>query len=171
MSLLLEHMQADDVPVVALIEQKQHLTPWRASGFEDALLHGWHTGVLRSKDMSAESGTNLPSAVVGYFVAMTSGDDEELLTLTVCPKAEHRGYGRQLLAALIDGARERGAQKLFLEVRQSNTRAIHLYKSAGFTIVGMRKNYYVIPADTISGRPPGREDALLMQLVLQASVR
>ena len=165
-------MRAEDVPAVAAIEAQQHLTPWQASGFEDALRHHWHTTVLRaalpavSRDSAAEP---MDTRILGYFVAMSAGDDEELLTLTVCPEVAGRGHGRQLLMALINGARTRGAQKLFLEVRQSNTRAIHLYESAGFTIAGMRKNYYAIPADAVSGRPAGREDALLMQLILQES--
>lgn len=161
-------MRAEDVPAVAAIEAQQHLTPWQASGFEDALRHQWHTAVLRGvlRDSAIES----PGArILGYFVAISAGDDEELLTLTVCPEVAGRGYGRQLLMALIKDARKRGARKLFLEVRQGNARAIHLYESAGFTIAGMRKNYYAIPADAVSGRPAGREDALLMQLILQES--
>ncbi len=164
MTPILEPMRAADVPVVAAIEAQQHLTPWQASGFEDALRHQWHTTVLRS--LAAE---RADTRILGYFVAMSAGDDEELLTLTVCPEVAGRGYGRQLLMALINDARMRGAQKLFLEVRRGNARAIHLYESAGFTIAGMRKNYYTLPADAVSGRPAGREDALLMQLILQES--
>ena len=161
-------MRAEDVPAVAAIEAQQHLTPWQASGFEDALRHQWHTAVLR--DVLRDSAVESPGArILGYFVAISAGDDEELLTLTVCPEVAGRGYGRQLLMALIKDARKRGARKLFLEVRQGNARAIHLYESAGFTIAGMRKNYYAIPADAVSGRPAGREDALLMQLILQES--
>ena len=169
---MLESMRAEDVPAVAAIEAEQHPTPWQASGFDDALRHQWHTAVLRGvlPAVSRDSAIESPGArILGYYVAMSAGDDEELLTLTVCPEVAGRGYGRQLLMALINDARNRGAQKLFLEVRQSNTRAVHLYESAGFTIAGMRKNYYAIPADAVSGRPAGRENALLMQLILQES--
>lgn len=149
-----------DVANVAVIEARQHLTPWHASSFEDALRSDWHTRVLRG-DQPGEP-------VLGYFVAMTAGDDEELLTITVAPEFEGRGYGRLLLNALIEEAIARGAERLFLEVRQSNQRAIRLYESAGFTIAGMRKNYYTIPADHDQARPAGREDAVLMVRALQA---
>lgn len=150
-------MMSADVAAVADIEARQHLTPWRASSFEDALRSGWHTRVLRQTD----------GTVLGYFVTMTAGDDEELLTITVAPEAEGRGYGRTLLEALLCDARQRGAERIYLEVRQSNRRAIRLYESAGFTMAGMRKNYYAIPADQTLHRPAGREDALLMVRTLQ----
>lgn len=104
---------------------------------------------------------------MGYFVAMSAGDDEELLTLTVAADAEGRGYGRLLLNALMQDAAARGAERLLLEVRVSNERAIRLYQSAGFTMSGMRKNYYVITPDPLTGRPAGREDALLMARCLR----
>lgn len=158
----LAELAQSDVAAVAAIEARQHLTPWGASSFEDALRCGWHTTVLRD-----EVNPGLQT-VVGYFVAMSAGDDEELLTLTVAPEYEGRGYGRILLETLLLEATARGAKRLFLEVRQSNQRAIHLYETAGFKMTGMRKNYYVTPADSVSGRPAGRENALLMVRVLNA---
>ena len=162
MSVHVSTMTAADVPAVAVIEAQQHLTPWQENGFKDALRHGWPARVLRDASRPDQP-------VVGYFVAMTAGDDEELLTMTVAPASAGRGYGRLLLEALLNDAQERGAQRLFLEVRQSNDRAIRLYTSAGFTIAGMRKNYYAIPADPSQGRAAGREDAVLMVRALQAS--
>ncbi len=153
-------LSVDDVPVVATIEARQHPTPWRERGFEDALRCGWHARVLRDADQ--------PGATLGYFVAMSAGDDEELLTITVAPEHEGRGYGRLLLDTLVAEATARGAERLFLEVRQSNRRAIHLYESAGFTISGMRKNYYAMPADPVTGRLASREDAVLMVRTLRA---
>ena len=152
-----------DVAMVAGIEARQHLTPWHASSFEDALRSGWHARVLRETDQPDAS-------VLGYFVAMTAGDDEELLTITVAPEYESRGYGRLLLDRLLTEATARGAVRLFLEVRQSNRRAISFYRSAGFTMAGMRKNYYAIPADPIQNRAAGREDAVLMVRALQEPV-
>lgn len=154
-------MTAADIPAVAEIEAQQHLTPWLESGFRDALHHGWPARVLRDD-------ARIDKPVLGYFVAMVAGDDEELLTITVAPEYVGQGYGRQLLETLLNDAHARGAQRLLLEVRQSNHRAIRLYESVGFTIAGMRKNYYAIPADPTQGRTAGREDAVLMACALQA---
>ena len=160
MSLQITAMTPADVPAVAAIEARQHLTPWQENGFRDALRHGWPALVLRAQAPA-------DPALLGYVVSMSAGDDEELLTITVTPEASGQGYGRRLLACLLDAARERGAKRLLLEVRQSNTRAIRLYTSAGFTIAGMRKNYYAIPADPATGATASREDAVLMACDLQ----
>ena len=160
MTLALDDLSLEDVPTVAAIEAQRHLTPWGMQSFQDALRSGWHARVLRDPQLPG-----VP--LLGYFVSMTTGDDEELLTITVAPNYEGCGYGRVLLSELIREARARGAERLFLEVRESNRRAIHLYESAGFTMSGMRKNYYAVPANLPSHQPAGRENALLMVLSLQ----
>ena len=42
---------------------------------------------------------------------------------------------------------EMGVSRLFLEVRESNERAIHVYEKAGFVKNGLRKNYYEDPVE------------------------
>lgn len=160
MALSLDAMTPADIAAVAAIEASQHATPWHAQSFADALRCGWYARVLRDTERSGKS-------IVGYFVAMTTGDDEELLTITVAPENVGRGYGRLLLDTWLGDARTRGAQRLFLEVRQGNVPAIRLYESTGFTMTGMRRNYYAIPADPANGQPTGREDAILMMYQLR----
>ena len=75
-------------------------------------------------------------------------------------KSQGRGHGRRLLRAILQLARGRGAQRVFLEVRPSNTPAIALYHDEGFNEIGRRPRYY--PAKD------GREDALVMALELLA---
>jgi ribosomal-protein-alanine N-acetyltransferase len=50
-------------------------------------------------------------------------------------------------------AKQHGANKLFLEVRPSNERAVELYRHFGFQQIGLRSGYY--PAEV------GREDGLV----------
>ncbi len=53
--------------------------------------------------------------------------------------------------------RDQAAERLWLEVRQSNQRAQRLYERYGFRFIGVRRGYY--PA--LQGR---REDASVMSL-------
>lgn len=146
------------MPVVAAIEALQHPVPWSSASFMDALRNGrtWHSRVLKDEMRH----------VLGYYIAMTAGDDEDLLTITVRPEFAGQGLGRHLLQDLLVNARQRGAARVFLEVRESNSRAIRLYTQMGFRISGMRKNYYPVPADLQTGLPAGREHAVLMCLLL-----
>ncbi len=81
----------------------------------------------------------------------------ELLTLAVYRHEQSRGYGRALLTDFIARVTAEGGQSIFLEVAESNTAALHMYKVAGFKIIGERPAYYEVP-----DAPP--VDAVLMRL-------
>ena len=80
-------------------------------------------------------------AVVGFSLVRTVADESELLLLAVLPDEQRRGVGGLLLDHFIDGAREAGLHRVHLEVRDGNP-AIGMYRSAGFSAVGRRRNYY-----------------------------
>jgi ribosomal-protein-alanine N-acetyltransferase len=74
------------------------------------------------------------------------------MNVAVDPNSRSRGVARALLERLFvltDGDGERGYT---LEVRVSNSIAIHLYESLGFVATGVRRGYYT----------DNREDALIM---------
>ena len=77
----------------------------------------------------------------GFALARAIAGEAELLLLAVAPRARRRGVGSALLRGVILDARERGAERLHLEVRAGND-AVALYKSAGFAKVGQRRDYY-----------------------------
>ena len=75
-----------------------------------------------------------------------------MLTIAVSQKVQSCGWGRALFSALLEGT-EQGT--VFLEVRADNERAINLYKSCSFEVVGIRPNYYQpIGTDAIVMRRP-----------------
>ena len=66
--------------------------------------------------------------------------------------------GRKMLHKLLQVAESKQVDSIFLEVRESNDAAIHLYDKEGFNRLGIRKAYY--PAKD------GREDALVFAKAL-----
>ena len=78
---------------------------------------------------------------VGFALARVVAGEAELLLLAVRRSAQGRGVGQSLLDRFTDIAKSRGAHRLHLEVREGN-RAIRLYRRAGFSEVGRRRNYY-----------------------------
>ena len=83
-----------------------------------------------------------------------------LLNITVAPPRQGQGWGHMMLDALCLLSRSRGAQWLWLEVRQSNARALQVYERYGFQRISVRKDYY--PADRQQ-----REHAVVMSLNLK----
>ncbi|MCY4094794.1 MAG: GNAT family N-acetyltransferase, partial [Gammaproteobacteria bacterium] len=68
-----------------------------------------------------------------------------------------RGIGRLLLNHMLTRSRTLPVERVCLEVRVSNERAIKLYQSVGFKQVGVRKDYY-------QHEEWGREDAFVLAL-------
>ena len=89
--------------------------------------------------------------------------EAHLLNLCVHPNAQHLGYGRRLLNALLMKAADADADRVFLEVRPSNEIALQLYRSVGFERIGMRPAYYQAEY--------GREDAVILAVTLSSPLR
>ncbi|MFV0645892.1 MAG: GNAT family N-acetyltransferase [Sphingomonadaceae bacterium] len=79
--------------------------------------------------------------VAGFSLVRSTGEEEELLLLGVCPEFRGHGLGTRLLQNMFNAAGKRGAHDIFLEMR-SNNPARSLYLANGFTPIGNRENYY-----------------------------
>jgi ribosomal-protein-alanine N-acetyltransferase len=146
-------MTVSDLDHVMVVEAGAYSFPWTRGNFIDSLAAGYVAELL-------EDGAS--ADLVGYFVAMPGVDELHLLNLTVAPRHQGCGHARSLLGAVESAARQRGLGTLWLEVRVSNERALHLYERHGFHRAGLRRSYY--PA--AGGR---REDAVVMTLPLRPS--
>lgn len=87
------------------------------------------------------------AGIQGFLVARNAGLEWELENIIVAASARRRGIGKRLLAELTVRATARGAQTVFLEVRESNLAARRLYENANFLESGRRKQYYREPAE------------------------
>lgn len=129
------------------IEQKAHAHPWQMMS-----VFGWQS------PMQCHRVLLLDGNVAGYYYAQNAVGDISLLNIAIDPVFQGQGLGAQLLQSLIDYAHQARAENIFLEVRQSNSAAIHLYRKLGFVEQGTRMDYY--PTHK------GREAAVLMAYVL-----
>ncbi len=124
-------MTRDDVEAVLNIEQTVQPFPWTRGNFTDALGFGY---LCRVDEQDGE--------IRGYAILMPVVDEGELLTIGVAVAHQRKGLGRAMLSEMLDAARDRNMRRVFLEVRASNEAAIALYRSAGFSQIGVRRNYY-----------------------------
>ena len=130
------------------IEQQAHLVPW-AKG---TLLNSQGERYLNLK-LSVEN------RIVAFAICQFVLNEATLFNIAVDPAYQGKGFGKQLLQALIAQLQQKQITTLWLEVRASNTTAQKLYSSLGFNEVTVRKNYY----PTQDG---GRENAVVMALYL-----
>ncbi|MXO69058.1 GNAT family N-acetyltransferase [Pelagerythrobacter marinus] len=93
----------------------------------------------------ARGGLPAPGApAAGFTLTRHAPGEEELLLIAVRPEWRGRGVGRALLRRALDAARERGAERMFLEMRHNNP-AEGLYRQMGFEPIGRRSSYYRLP--------------------------
>jgi ribosomal-protein-alanine N-acetyltransferase len=88
--------------------------------------------------LAVDRGTD---SVVGFSLFRTVVDESELLLIAVLPGEQRRGVGSLLLEDFLERARDDRASRVHLEVRDGNP-AIGMYRAAGFSPVGRRRNYY-----------------------------
>ncbi len=141
--MILRDMSEADLDAVLRIERAVHAHPWTSGNFRDALRSKYLCKIYEGQ-----------GRILGYAVMMLAVDEAELLDIAIDEAQQRQGWGRKLLEEMLVLARRSDMRRVVLEVRASNTAAINLYRNAGFTDIGLRRDYY--PAEN------GREDAILM---------
>lgn len=144
-------MQNADLAQVIAAEALLHESPWSPDSFRSSITSGHQLIVAENE-----------GALVGYAVTSLVLDEAELLTMGIVQGEQRKGQGGLLLLHAIEQVRQKGATKMFLEVRSGNVAGHTLYLRHGFTEIGRRRGYY--PAKT------GREDALVMMRTIAADV-
>jgi len=100
------------------------------------------------------------ASIFGYVVGGRSLDTGAgwMLALAVVPGARGGGIGRELTTWLLDALVRVGATECRLTVDPKNTRALSLYRRAGFVEVGSEDDYF----------GPGQERLVLEQPLPEA---
>ena len=89
--------------------------------------------------------------IAGYGGVTVAADSADIGNIAVAENYRNSGIGTRLLNKLCEKAKEGGAEKVFLEVRVSNSAAMQLYLKSGFAGAYARTRYY-----------PDGEDCLVM---------
>lgn len=95
------------------------------------------------------------SELLAFVILHQLFEDATVIEICVDLPYQGKGYGQQLLEFAIANLKQTQAENLALEVRESNIKAIGLYKKLGFIKTGTRANYYKT------------ENAVLMSLALK----
>lgn len=146
-AVVVRAMRPDDVDAVVAIETEAFTSPWQRDTFLELI------GRPNLELLVMEHPT---LGIVGYAVLWCVLEQGELANLAIVPALRGQGLGRRLLERVIDVARARGVDTVYLEVRDSNEAALELYRSFGFSQVGLRRGYYDRP----------REDARILMAKL-----
>lgn len=142
----IEAMQLEDIPEVLRLEREAFgQMAWHADDFESAIASKCDFPLVIR--VTADR-----IGLAGYAVLRIIAPEAEIEDLCVAPACRRSGAGAALMDAMLRLAVERGADRVFLEVRAHNEPAKALYLKKGFVESYRRKNYYQGPT----------EDAIIM---------
>ena len=122
----------------------------------------WRPSILESELKSENSKYIVAKEngeIVGFAGLWFSPIDAEITNIVTKKTERKRGIGTLLLGKLIEMAKEEKKDNISLEVNENNVAAGILYESAGFEVVGIRKNYY-----------NGKDNAIIMTKYFQKNV-
>lgn len=122
----------DDIEEIMTIEEESFSNPWSRRNFELEL-----TNPLAHYQL-----LTLSNIVIGYAGAYLLADEAHIGNVAIDFDYRGKGYGKYLMNHFLFALHEKGARAATLEVRDDNFPAIKLYKSLGFVLEGVRKNYY-----------------------------
>ncbi len=138
-------MRESDLDAVLVIEQASFSSPWK----RDHFIH--EITAPHSTPLVAECS----GAISGYLCLTALFEEAQILDIAVLPEQRGRGVARLLLEYAFSLAREKGAEFVSLEVRETNEAALYLYERLGFLRTGRRTRYY-----------EAMNDAVLMEKIL-----
>jgi ribosomal-protein-alanine acetyltransferase len=131
-------VSADLSKVLLLAKSCPEAAQWTPSEFELSIgdVRGWVIG---------------DSQILFGFLAIrviVAAAEMEILNLAVGPNWRRRGFASMLLSTALADCRANSYEAAFLEVRESNERAIAFYKKHGFSVSGRRPSYYRNPDES-----------------------
>ena len=132
----------EDAEGVARVECESFPTPWSREDF-------WREA---SNDFACYIVALDDAEIIGFGGCWISFEEAQVTNIALTSAQRGRGLGKDLMTRLMCAAAARGAERMTLEVRPSNTPALRLYEGLGFAAIGVRKKYY----------QDNDEDAILM---------
>jgi len=126
-----------DIEKILEIEEISFKAPWSQSLFlEELACKNAFDYVVKP------AGNETDEFVIAYICSRIIGCEMSILRLAVSPKWRKLGIASWLLDKCFIMGRNKGVTSVFLEVRDSNSAAIALYKKSGFIQIGKRYKYY-----------------------------
>ena len=128
-----------DLSTIAEIERACFAESWSEETLRDAFSRDNYFALVLETD----------GKIVGYACGTILFEIAELPRIAVLKEYRGKGFGGVLMERFFDVVKNRGAERVFLEVRVSNDAAIGLYLSRGFEKTRVRKKYYANGEDAV----------------------
>ena len=132
----LEPLTAEHSTALARLHGEDFVRPWSEDEFAALLSEDTVFGFAVREIGNPRLGS------LGFVLARMAAGEAEILTVAVSRAYRQLGLGWKLMDAVLRDLHRERAEALFLEVDETNTPALALYRRLGFHQVGKRPGYY-----------------------------
>lgn len=144
--LVFRKMTDADVECIAELEKKIFSDAWTSKSIYDTSCQQQAFVVVAEAE----------GKIAGYCIIYYVLDEGEIARIAVDDRYRRQGVGRGILDYTCKCCKEKGVERLLLDVRESNDSARAFYTKYGFVEDGIRKNFYEMP----------KEHAVLMSMTI-----
>ena len=138
-SWVIEPLTVADIGDVLALEEASFTNPWTRAMYLAELENRGVSYCYLARDADRQA--------VGFCSFWRVLDELHINNLAVLPDFRRTGIGSTLRAFVLNKGLELGALRATLEVRRSNDAARALYERFGFSVAGVRVNYYSKPVE------------------------
>ncbi|HBX75425.1 MAG: ribosomal protein S18-alanine N-acetyltransferase [Acidaminococcaceae bacterium] len=121
-----------DLPAVMELDREAFFDPWSRETWLRELHNSIAVWIVEE----------VAGDIVGYAGIWVVAGEAQVMRVAVRKELRNRGLGLALTKALLQEARDAGAESATLEVRESNRAARTVYERCGFVSEGVRPDYY-----------------------------
>lgn len=134
---IFRNMTEQDVVQIAELEKKVFPDAWTSTGIYETFCQNQAFVAVAECD----------GEITGYCIIYYVMDEGEIARIAVDEKVRRQGVGCGLLDFICECCKIKKVYRLLLDVRESNEGARRFYEQYGFTVDGVRKNFYDQPKE------------------------
>ena len=136
---MIEFLSKSDISQILDLYDGNFSDGWNQNMLESAFLNGRFLAIAK----------RIEQRLVAVITISTTQFDADIEGIVVDSAFRNRGYAKELLVFSENHLKNLGIEKIFLEVRASNTPARNLYSQNGYNEISIRKKYYSDNEDAV----------------------
>ena len=136
---MIEFLSKSDINQILDLYDGNFSDGWNQNMLESAFLNGRFLAIAK----------RIEQRLVAVITISTTQFDADIEGIVVDSAFRNKGYAKELLEFSENHLKTLGIEKIFLEVRVSNTPARNLYSQNGYNEISIRKKYYSDNEDAV----------------------
>ncbi|MBE5737173.1 MAG: ribosomal-protein-alanine N-acetyltransferase [Clostridiales bacterium] len=136
---MIEFLSKNDISQILDLYDGNFSDGWNKNMLESAFLNGRFLAIAKK----------IEQRLVAVITISTTQFDADIEGIVVDKAFRNKGYAKELLEFSENHLKTLGIEKIFLEVRVSNTPARNLYSQNGYSEISIRKKYYSDNEDAV----------------------